>query len=1166
MNDNIPTPPATPEAEPPRRKSTVRTILKVTGFTLLGIIILITVLVGIAALYLTPEHLTPLIEREANNYLRGDVKIGRVEVSLFSTFPRFNLTVDNLKVRTAAFDSLPNDIRARLPEDADRLLSVDQITGSLNMLKLLTGTISISRLYLTNPTVNIVQATPEAGSFDIFPPSEEKEDKGPVTIPDISLSHFIVDSALVVNYFSLPDTIDAHITLDDLKLSESGTPAYTVNIEGDGLAKLPSITVPDTRIGLDGGIDWSPREPMALGLRKFGIEVGDVNVKLDTWLDFADTLTVRTLSLSLPATPAGDIIALIPPEYTAQLDKLTDPTFYISLDAMLTQPYRPASGGIPSFDLALKIPSGDFSYDGMHVDKLFLAATASVDGTDPDATQVHIERLMATGEGIEAELSADVNTPLSDPAVKGRFKGTLDASRLPKAVLSMLPGPVKGVLTANCTFDLRRSWLNRDNFHRIRVQGDASLDGLDVNMPAIPIEAYSRRIDLKFGTSGSFTKGTESVDSLLTASLKADTISVVLPGMDMNVRDLSAGVGCKNIGTSSDTTQINPIGARITAGHIYFHSAADSIRVAARKASVGASLTRFKGDSRRPRLSLGIDAQRAFFSDGATRAMLTEAHAGVTVHPSTSKANTRRLARMDSLRHLYPTVSRDSLEIIARSMRTRANRRVTADSIPPTTDNLDIEVDGSIRRMLRRWEAAGRLSAAKVMAFTPAFPLRTRITDLNMRFSTDSVTLTETHIRAGHSDFRVNGTISNISRALTSRNGSQALRVRLDLIADTINVNEIAGAVFAGAAYSESAQGDVALETPLEAVDDSSFGPSQTVTTDSSAVLVVPANIDARLNISAANIVYSDIAFRNFRGVLNAFDGALNLSQLAASTDVGSLSLNALYSAHDRKSASFAFGLGIKDFRIAEFLDLIPAVDSLLPMMNGIRGVINADLAATTDIGAGMNFDIPSLKAALRISGDSLVVVDDATYRKVGKWLLFKDKSHNMIDSMSVQMIIDNSQLRMFPFVFNFDRYRLGVTGYNDMALNLNYHVAVLKSPVPFKFGINLSGNPDHLKVRLGRARFSEKDFARTVTIADTTRINLVNEIGNVFRRGVRQARLKRLDFTGVDDRMLHDAEAAGDTISHADSLFFIREGVLPAPPDPPVAPAPATPKKNSRK
>ena len=34
------------------------------------------------------------------------------------------------------------------------------------------------------------------------------------------------------------------------------------------------------------------------------------------------------------------------------------------------------------------------------------------------------------------------------------------------------------------------------------------------------------------------------------------------------------------------------------------------------------------------------------------------------------------------------------------------------------------------------------------------------------------------------------------------------------------------------------------------------------------------------------------------------------------------------------------------------------------------------------------------------------------------------------------------------------------------LALNFDYHSAFLKSPLPFKFGINIKGNPDKYKVR----------------------------------------------------------------------------------------------------
>ena len=286
--------------------------------------------------------------------------------------------------------------------------------------------------------------------------------------------------------------------------------------------------------------------------------------------------------------------------------------------------------------------------------------------------------------------------------------------------------------------------------------------------------------------------------------------------------------------------------------------------------------------------------------------------------------------------------------------------------------------------------------------------------------------------------------------------------------------------------------------------------------------------------------------FHDFAGTLNVYNGAINLSQLGARTDVGSVNLNALYNAPTRKDVSFAFGMQVADLHIGDFLDLVPALDSMMPLLQGIDGVINADIAATTLIDSGMNIDIPSLKAAVKLSGDSLVVIDDETFRKIGKWLLFKNKEHNMIDSMSVEMVVDNSQLRMFPFVFNLDRYKLGVMGNNDMAMNLNYHVAVLKSPLPFKFGINISGNPDNMKIRLGRAKFNEKNMPQTVSIADTTRINLVKEITNIFRRGARKSR-PRLDFSKLGTS-IPTTDTRADTISHADSLYFIKEGLISAP------------------
>ena len=224
----------------------------------------------------------------------------------------------------------------------------------------------------------------------------------------------------------------------------------------------------------------------------------------------------------------------------------------------------------------------------------------------------------------------------------------------------------------------------------------------------------------------------------------------------------------------------------------------------------------------------------------------------------------------------------------------------------------------------------------------------------------------------------------------------------------------------------------------------------------------------------------------------------------------------------------------------------MPALDSIMPLLRDFSGIIDADVAATCDIDSGMNLVLPTLAAAVRISGDSLRLIDEDTYRKIGKWLMFKDKQDNLIKQMNVELTVRDNTMRIYPFIFDLDRYRLGVQGYNDLALNFDYHIAVLKSPLPFKFGVNIKGNPDHYKVRLGKAHLNERQVAQSVSIVDTTRINLLAQLENVFRRGVANSRFATLDIAANPTADKIDLNS--DTISRADSLVLIREGLIPAP------------------
>ena len=78
---------------------------------------------------------------------------------------------------------------------------------------------------------------------------------------------------------------------------------------------------------------------------------------------------------------------------------------------------------------------------------------------------------------------------------------------------------------------------------------------------------------------------------------------------------------------------------------------------------------------------------------------------------------------------------------------------------------------------------------------------------------------------------------------------------------------------------------------------------------DTMAPVLIPANVEANLNVRARNILYSDLLLHDMTGNVLVYDGAVNLHRLKASSDVGSVDLSALYSAPTADDMRFGFGL-----------------------------------------------------------------------------------------------------------------------------------------------------------------------------------------------------------------------------------------------------------------
>ena len=75
----------------------MKTALKIIGWTLLGIVltVIITALIAIYVVF-TPERLSPVARQAAAKFITCEHEIGEVDLTFFSTFPRFGLRADGL--------------------------------------------------------------------------------------------------------------------------------------------------------------------------------------------------------------------------------------------------------------------------------------------------------------------------------------------------------------------------------------------------------------------------------------------------------------------------------------------------------------------------------------------------------------------------------------------------------------------------------------------------------------------------------------------------------------------------------------------------------------------------------------------------------------------------------------------------------------------------------------------------------------------------------------------------------------------------------------------------------------------------------------------------------------------------------------------------------------
>jgi len=575
-------------------------ILKKVGIALLGLVFILILAAAIGMWYLfTPEKLSPIVNKQAKEYLACNTMIEKVEPTFFSTYPFFGLEITNL--------CLTENTNA---SKIDTLLYAPKCFASINVISyLLDGNIKLdpflvedgylnfkidslghSNLDILKSSSNSSEANSEAASFgDIDINNVEFKnfnasytDESTFRKADINnlnaklelkyskeKQYFDLDMQLNKLLFTTSDSIalyieaqncDLHIKskAKDKNLFNSNLKlvckAMSVSMTGDTLLSQLKF---DTHLPFNANLsenscDFKMSKLLINDEQAISFN-GHVNLLKDNSISADMSYSTKEMNIE-------KIIALIPKAYSEPLKNISAKG-YAKVSGSITGLISETS--TPLVTTHIDYYKGEIKYTGYPIVKdIKLSMSTKVDLNKKQNSNVTINSSYAKIEHSSVSLKGEIlnilETPVYDIYSKGDFNLADFKSFIPKDQNMS----IRGSLNGNLHTQFSQSDLDKEAYHRIYLTGNFETqnfyacydDSIRVNLP---------QAKLKLNLPS---------QSRLDKNLRFANISIDAPNMDINMSP-TIRAATENLELSVNINQLSQgVSAPISSCHFKFNS------------------------------------------------------------------------------------------------------------------------------------------------------------------------------------------------------------------------------------------------------------------------------------------------------------------------------------------------------------------------------------------------------------------------------------------------------------------------------------------------------------------------------------------------------------------------------------------------------------------
>ena len=1038
---------------------------------------------------LPPEKLTPLVVEKTNEFIEAHLDCERVELTYFETYPHLGVKLTNGRlISHLAEDSTAHEDEFSISSDS--LLSFRSAVVVFNPTDyLFKGKITIGKIEVDEPRMYGHVNKAGKANWEIYQSEiDSTEDTGSDKLPPIDLKklqinngHFIYNDEqqelfAEIGGFSLG--IDGALTQRGNKLDVEASSSSIV-------FRSPSYSLANKM-----ALKFKSRLLIAEGFRRIALRDAEmwVNNLPFTADGFVKPSTDEEpmsvdMTFGLKVSDMNDLLKFVPDAYFQNRDK-TLAQGSVTLEGNIKGEMNDSV--VPTVNLCCKIEDGAYHIKGVKqgIDTLRMDMDFHINGAYPDSSYVSLEELTIRGLNTALTMSGEARDIFGNPAVKAEMKGQIDFTRLAKEFLNPDTLLVEGVMNADLATSFTVNDVMASRFGKIQSSGNLSVDHFKAYSRPLGMDIFVNGAKLFIGSTDKESKYLNT-KGLLNATLSIDSLNIKYQDeINTNI----AGVQMvANTTPVIDTTAVIPMTGKLQFDHLRTKLPDSTWMVAGKTVFMGgikASAT----DKRIPTAAgvVTVDTLKYILIPARTGIILAESKFTIEALPyreSLRQQREKRIAAGDTIRR--------------QGTRVRGARSRSAEVDTTSTTN----------QLLLQWEARGHIDFKQLRVFSRLFPIPMHMDQTSVKFDTNSMTLSDARIHLGKSDLTLSGEISRI-RQMMLRGGK--LRGNFNLESNYIDCDQLMLAINQGMQFSDQLTTnkvgtfDEDSITALESTKSIQQSVQAVDTTD--LLFVVPKFLDVTLHTNAKHIDFKDLRLEDVKGEVVIRDQSINLSDLCMNSNIGSGDLTMVYTARNTQSATMGFELDMEDILVDKLIGLFPAIDTLVPMLRSFEGVVNCQMTATCKADSTMSVLLPTVNATCYLQGKNMVLLDGETFTEISKTLMFKNKQRNVIDSIAVDLAIHDNKIEVFPFLVEMDRYKVAVGGTHNLDMTFDYHLSVLKSPVPFKLGIDIKGNLDDFKYKIVKPKY--KDFLKPAKQEelDSTRRDIREGIREAIRKQIREA------------------------------------------------------------